>query len=99
MLDDQDDSRSAHSIGIVENPLYAEQEEYNTPSYAALKEKEVRISGVTRVVIGFLFPCYQKIYFVTHQTSTYFQIEKATPAISCSKTTVSVASSRGHLLY
>ena len=42
MLDDQDDSRSAHSIGIVENPLYAEQEEYNTPSYAALKEKEVR---------------------------------------------------------
>ncbi len=42
MLDDQDDSRSAHSIGIVENPLYAEQEDYNTPSYADLKEKEVR---------------------------------------------------------
>ena len=41
MLDDQDDAHSTHSIGIVENPLYAEQEEYSTPSYAALKKKEV----------------------------------------------------------
>lgn len=44
MLDDQDDVHSTHSIGIVENPLYAEQEEYNTPSYAALKEKEAEVS-------------------------------------------------------
>ena len=45
MLDDQDDSRSAHSIGIVENPLYAEQEDYTTPSYATLKEKEAAVSS------------------------------------------------------
>lgn len=45
MLDDQDDAHSAHSIGIVENPLYAEQEDYNTPSYAALKEKEAEVRG------------------------------------------------------
>ena len=43
-MDDQDDGRSTHSIGIVENPLYAEQEEYNTPSYATLKEKEAEVS-------------------------------------------------------
>lgn len=45
MLDDQDDTHSAHSIGIVENPLYAEQEDYNTPSYATLKEKEAEVSN------------------------------------------------------
>jgi len=44
MLDDQDDARSTHSIGIVENPLYAEQEEYTTPSYAELKKKEADVS-------------------------------------------------------
>lgn len=44
MLDDQDDARSAHSIGIVENPLYSDQEEYDTPSYASLRAKEVRRS-------------------------------------------------------
>lgn len=43
MLDDQDDLHSTHSIGIVENPLYAEQEDYNTPSYATLKEKEAEV--------------------------------------------------------
>ena len=43
MLDDQDDSHSTHSIGIVENPLYAEHEEYTTPSYASLKEKEDKV--------------------------------------------------------
>ena len=48
MLDDQDDGHSTHSIGIVENPLYAEQEDYTTPSYATLKEKEAEV----RIVRG-----------------------------------------------
>ena len=45
MLDDQDDARSAHSIGIVENPLYADQDESGEPSYANLasKEKEAEV--------------------------------------------------------
>ncbi len=47
MLDDQDDTHSTHSIGIVENPLYAEQEEYNSPSYASLKKKEADVSQNT----------------------------------------------------
>lgn len=44
-MDDQDDAQSHHSIGIVENPLYAEQEGFDTPSYAALsaKEKEAEV--------------------------------------------------------
>lgn len=52
MLDDQDDLRSTHSIGIVENPLYAEQEEYNTPSYATLKEKEAEVRVTSGEVDG-----------------------------------------------
>lgn len=39
-MDDQDDIQSRHSIGIVENPLYAENDDLDTPSYAALSEKE-----------------------------------------------------------
>jgi hypothetical protein len=46
MLDDMEESRSQHSIGIVENPLYAEDEA--GPTYAGLtareKESEVRIT-------------------------------------------------------
>ena len=44
MLDDVDDAHSTRSIGIVENPLYAEQEDYTTPSYATLKEREAAVS-------------------------------------------------------
>lgn len=48
MLDDIEESRSQHSIGIVENPLYAEDEA--GPTYAGLaareKESEVHISIV-----------------------------------------------------
>lgn len=55
MLDDQDDLHSTHSIGIVENPLYAEQEEYNTPSYATLKEKEAEVSSLTHKVVLMIF--------------------------------------------
>ena len=40
LLDDQDDVHSTHSIGIVENPLYAEQEEHTNPFHAALRKKE-----------------------------------------------------------
>lgn len=49
MLDDQDDGYSTHSIGIVENPLYADQEDYNTPSYANLKEKEAEVSNFASI--------------------------------------------------
>lgn len=28
MLEDMDDVHSVHSVGVVENPLYAEQEDY-----------------------------------------------------------------------
>ena len=43
MLDDMEESRSAHSVGIVENPLYAEDEA--GPTYADLtaKEKEAEV--------------------------------------------------------
>jgi hypothetical protein len=38
--DVQDGTHFVYSNGIVENPLYAEQEDCNTLSYASLKEKE-----------------------------------------------------------
>lgn len=38
MLDDQDDAHSIHSVGVVENPLYADHEEYDLP-----KAKEVSL--------------------------------------------------------
>ncbi len=59
MLDDQDDAHSAHSIGIVENPLYAEQEDYNTPSYATLKEKEAEVRYIAS------WWCYFQGSFIT----------------------------------
>ena len=43
MLDDMEESRSAHSIGIVENPLYAEDEAGPTFSGLAAKEKEAEV--------------------------------------------------------
>ena len=42
-MDDIEDSRSAHSIGIVENPLYAEDEAGPTYSGLAAKEKESEV--------------------------------------------------------
>lgn len=42
MLDDMDDAHSVHSIGVVENPLYAEHEEVG-PSYAELQKKEKEV--------------------------------------------------------
>lgn len=47
MLDqDLEDVHSVHSIGVVENPLYADQEDYEGPTYAGLakKEKELEVS-------------------------------------------------------
>ena len=35
-----DETQSAHSIGVVENPLYAEDEGTFQPSFAALSAKE-----------------------------------------------------------
>ena len=47
MYDEQtlDETRSSQSIGVVENPLYAEDEGFQ-PSFAALsaKEKEAEVS-------------------------------------------------------
>lgn len=44
-MDDMEESRSAHSIGIVENPLYAEDEAGPTVTYSGLaaKEKEAEV--------------------------------------------------------
>jgi hypothetical protein len=44
MLDDVDDVHSVHSIGVVENPLYADHEDYNEPTYAGLKNKELEVN-------------------------------------------------------
>lgn len=48
MYDEQtlDETQSSQSIGIVENPLYAEDEGGFQPSFAALsaKEKEAEVS-------------------------------------------------------
>ena len=38
-----DESRSGHSIGIVENPLYAEEEEGHKYSDLVAKEKEAEV--------------------------------------------------------
>ena len=57
MLDqDLDDVHSVHSIGVVENPLYADQEDYEGPTYAGLqkKEKELEKEGEVRIW-GMLF--------------------------------------------
>ena len=36
-----EDAHSVHSIGVVENPLYAEQEDYDAgPKYSDLRKKE-----------------------------------------------------------
>ena len=40
MQEDTFDSRSAHSIGIVENPLYSEESDMGMPSFAKLSAKE-----------------------------------------------------------
>ena len=44
MLDDIE-SRSGHSIGIVDNPLYAEEEEGQRYSELVSKEKEAEVCG------------------------------------------------------
>lgn len=56
LMDDQDDAQSRHSIGIVENPLYAEQEGFETPTYAGLsaKEKEAEVGLVNSHLISSL---------------------------------------------
>ena len=50
MYDEQalDETQSAHSIGVVENPLYADDEGGFEPTFAALsaKEKEAEVSCV-----------------------------------------------------
>ena len=50
MYDQQtlDETQSAHSIGVVENPLYADDEGGFEPTFAALsaKEKEAEVSCV-----------------------------------------------------
>ena len=46
MLDDIE-SRSGHSIGIVDNPLYAEEEEGQTYSDLMAKEKEAEVRTYT----------------------------------------------------
>ena len=38
MLDDMDDAHSAHSVGVVENPLYAEHENYTYDELAKNEE-------------------------------------------------------------
>lgn len=43
MLEDMDDVHSVHSVGVVENPLYAEQEDYGDPSFAELEKKEKEV--------------------------------------------------------
>lgn len=47
MYDEQqlDETQSAHSIGVVENPLYAEDEGSFEPRFSALsaKEKEAEV--------------------------------------------------------
>lgn len=49
MYDEQqlDETQSAHSIGVVENPLYADEEGGFEPSFATLsaKEKEAEVSA------------------------------------------------------
>ena len=52
MLDDMEESRSAHSIGIVENPLYAEDEAGPTYSHLAAKEKEAEVCKIAKTVIN-----------------------------------------------
>lgn len=44
MLDDMDDVHSIHSIGVVENPLYADHDGQDGASYAALKKKDEVVS-------------------------------------------------------
>ena len=46
LMDDQDDiSMSGHSVGVVENPLFADNDDLDfTPTYAGLKEKEAEVS-------------------------------------------------------
>lgn len=44
MLDDMEETRSGHSIGIVENPLYAEEEgEQLRYSDLSAKDKEAEV--------------------------------------------------------
>lgn len=40
MLEDMDDVHSVHSIGVVENPLYADQEDHEGLTYAGLEKKD-----------------------------------------------------------
>ena len=53
MLDDMDDVHSVHSIGVVENPLYAD-EAYAGPRYADLdkKDQEAEVSDLTRYLLS-----------------------------------------------
>lgn len=48
-----DETQSAHSIGVVENPLYAEDEGTFTPSFATLsaKEKEAEVSELSSSIV------------------------------------------------
>lgn len=43
MLEDMDDVHSVHSVGVVENPLYADHEDYGGPSYTDLQKKEKEV--------------------------------------------------------
>lgn len=65
MRDDQqlDETLSSHSIGVVENPLYAEDEGTFEPSFAALsaKEKAAEVSdlscSIEKIYCAFWFTC------------------------------------------
>lgn len=64
MRDEQlDETLSSHSIGVVENPLYAEDEGAFEPSFAALsaKEKAAEVSDLSSSIA--------KIYWFTCRLS------------------------------
>ena len=61
MLDDMEQSRSQHSIGIVENPLYAEDEA--GPTYAGLAAKEKESEVCISIIHNH---AYNEVWFILH---------------------------------
>lgn len=53
-MDDIEESRSGHSIGIVENPLYAEEEEGQKFSNLMAKEKQAEVCIVIIIMCALL---------------------------------------------